>query len=777
MKYLNPFAERLIEYLFTFLLFIFSSSLLFAQMDDPYTDHVPAKYFNLPNVYSPNAVVTVGDYDNFNMGYDYSEGHVSVNPRNPLWFFCAYNINGTHYSLNGWDWLINNPTIANAAGDPVTAYDSLGNLYYENMYGGITGCYVVKSTNNSQSWGPLVVAIAGSDKNWIAADQTAGPYTNYVYTTMRNPAATGISFSRSTNYGASFALMNTFTVSSVLPGAMVAVGPNGATQGGCVYVVTNSGPNSAGIYTFHKSTNGGANFSLVSTLSVSGYIGTEVSGRSCVGVMRTRPYPMIAADNSWGPYRGRLYLVWASNDPPGNGNKSDIWIKYSTDQGSTWSTTMRINDDASPTTNHSFFPAIWCEKETGKLYVNYYDTRLCPTSDSMDVYGTISTNGGQSFSPSQRLTNKTFKISLPGNVAPSYQGDYFSITANNKVGLAIWGDFRNASATSIGSFSAYLPDFGMRLSPAADSLNPNGSVTIQMQVPSVKLYTDTVIVSATITPAPATGTLTISYPSGNTLTSYPGSVPVRITAAGNATLGNYNLEVTAKGPNGTPIHKRTASIKVSSLVPLLSLNLTALLSGNYNGTTMVPKTVLVELHNSTTPYALVDSQTVQLNASGAGNPLFTKAVNGTAYYIVIKSNNTLETWSASPQTFSGSGLTYNFTTSASQAYGSNLIQVGTKWCIISGDADQDGSIGALDRSACWNDRNLSGNYATDLDGDGTVGALDRSIAWNNRNRTVQKPALAATPGVKQNNKVDNDKSKDTYDLKLDGSNARKVIKK
>ncbi len=125
-------------------------------------------------------------------------------------------------------------------------------------------------------------------------------------------------------------------------------------------------------------------------------------------------------------------------------------------------------------------------------------------------------------------------------------------------------------------------------------------------------------------------------------------------------------------------------------------------------------------------------------------------------------------------TFGSSTLNYDFTTAATQAYGSNMNLVGSVWCIISGDVNQDGVVDALDRSTCWNDRNLGGYYATDLNGDGVVDALDRSICWNNRNLTVQKPALVASLGreLKQDNKVD--KNKGSFDLKLDGSNPKKV---
>jgi hypothetical protein len=81
------------------------------------------------------------------------------------------------------------------------------------------------------------------------------------------------------------------------------------------------------------------------------------------------------------------------------------------------------------------------------------------------------------------------------------------------------------------------------------------------------------------------------------------------------------------------------------------LTLTALLEARYNGSTMVPDTVTVELHNAFYPYTLVESQKGVLNTAGVGTFYFTTAVIDTPYYIVVKQRNSLETWSATPQTF------------------------------------------------------------------------------------------------------------------------------
>jgi hypothetical protein len=534
--------------------------------DNPNLDQIP--YYILQtipiNTDAPlSSVITINNWDNFNLGVDFAENNMANHPGQPTWFFTAYNTNGTHHTENGFDWYINNPVFGTSvAGDPVCAYDSLGNLFYENMYpsGTIQGCKVVKSTNNGAAWNPSVTAISGIDKNWITADQTAGPYANYVYTTMT--ANSGGNFARSIDHGISFS--STFQPSTQsLPGMMPCVGPNGNIQGGSVYVVTNGGSTFASTYTFYRSLDGGTTFTQMSSQQFAGYVGTNVGNRHSVQGMRTRPYPFIAADNSYGPHRGRLYCVHASNDPPGNGNKPDIWLRYSDNGGTSWSSAQRVNDDPNPTQHHQWHPAIWCDKWSGRLYIQWMDTRDTPTNDSAFIYATYTDDGGNTFATNQRISNKKMKIDCPscgGGGTPRYQGDYNGIVSNKKTSMLGWTDFRNGNFLSA---TAYFPDFALSIDHNIDTLyTPSDSTIFYISVPEVKLYTDTVIVSAEINPVPSTGSITFLFPSGNIMTSYPDSLPVRVILQGDVPLGSYQGLFYAKGPNGTPIHRRTATIKV-----------------------------------------------------------------------------------------------------------------------------------------------------------------------------------------------------------------------
>ena len=611
-----------------------------AQTEDPIVDQVQLENVNtVPYVVSvpDNAVTNEQGYDNFYLGVDQAECHISVNPQNPIQFFCAFNTNATHYTINGLDWYSNNPSIASPRGDVVTAYDSLGRVYLENMYGSssILGTQVARSDNNGQSWLGVVYANSGYDKNWLAADQTGGPYANYVYTTMSSSG--GVNFGRSTNRGVSFTAAYFFSYYP-LPGSMPCVGPNGGIQGGVVYVVINSGSTFAPSYIFNKSTNGGASFSVVSVQNWANYVGTAVNNRHSVENMRTRPYPFITADNSYGTYRGRLYCVYANNDPPVNAAKPDIYCRYSTNQGISWSTALKVNDDPNTQSHHQWTPAVWCDKQTGRLYVQWMDTRDCPTSDSALIYASYSDNGGTSFVTNQQISTEKMKINCNGcggGGTPRYEGDYNGITSNGMISMPVWTDFRN---NSFGSYVAYFPDFAMQINPSLINVNNNNSAYVTVKVPSVKLFTDRVKFTASIDTMPAVGSINFSFVNGvDSITSFPDSVRLKIDAVGSVTPGEYLVNIVGRGSNGTPAHRRTVRLLVNSSQLVVQTNRGNVLDYKVNGVTYSGRNEFVFENESS-----VTVQAISPQGSGSSNYIYTHWSNAGDTTQTIVLNNNLE---------------------------------------------------------------------------------------------------------------------------------------
>jgi endonuclease/exonuclease/phosphatase family metal-dependent hydrolase len=159
----------------------------------------------------------------------------------------------------------------------------------------------------------------------------------------------------------------------------------------------------------------------------------------------------------------------------------------------------------------------------------------------------------------------------------------------------------------------------------------------------------------------------------------------------------------------------------------------ALLEGFYNGSIMKPDTVIVELHSTSSPYAAVDQTKIFLNSNGEGSGRFYNAANSVPYYLVLKHRNALETWSALPQTFTTNTLTYDFTTGPEKALGNNLKLIGNKWCIYSGDVNQDGYIETADLNSVYNDNvnGATGYISTDLTGDSFTEIEDLNIVFIN----------------------------------------------
>lgn len=176
-----------------------------------------------------------------------------------------------------------------------------------------------------------------------------------------------------------------------------------------------------------------------------------------------------------------------------------------------------------------------------------------------------------------------------------------------------------------------------------------------------------------------------------------------------------------------------------------NLDLTLFIQGFYNANqnSMQQDTVKVYLRNTYSPYATIDSAKSYLNSSGQGIFSFENASNEINYFIQVNHRNSLETWSATGQSFSNSQMTYNFSNSSSQAFGNNLIQVDAspvRFAIYNGDVNHDGAVDLGDLLLIDNDalNFVSGYIGTDLNGDGIADISDIVIGDNNSLNFVGK---------------------------------------
>lgn len=143
--------------------------------------------------------------------------------------------------------------------------------------------------------------------------------------------------------------------------------------------------------------------------------------------------------------------------------------------------------------------------------------------------------------------------------------------------------------------------------------------------------------------------------------------------------------------------------------------------------------VNIYLRKAVPPYEIADSGKALIGFTGTARTAFTNVNNNTDYYIVVRHLNSIETWSKTGQRFVQGYLTYDFTDSASKAYGDNQVFTGNKFCIYSGDCNQDGSIDLTDQSLVDNDifNFVTGFSVQDLNSDGIVDLSDMVFVDNN----------------------------------------------
>jgi hypothetical protein len=159
----------------------------------------------------------------------------------------------------------------------------------------------------------------------------------------------------------------------------------------------------------------------------------------------------LAYDRSGGANHGRLYAIW-TQEVKNESDNMDIMFQYSDDDGATWTSAVRLNDDAG--TNSQVNPSISVDQATGFVGVAWYDARNdlgdggpgdtngIP-NDDVQLWATFSTDGGATFAPNFQVSAGTSNSS--GAESSFDFGDYRHSAFQSGSFYPVWSDNSNST--------------------------------------------------------------------------------------------------------------------------------------------------------------------------------------------------------------------------------------------------------------------------------------------------------------------------------------------
>lgn len=148
-------------------------------------------------------------------------------------------------------------------------------------------------------------------------------------------------------------------------------------------------------------------------------------------------------DKTGGKYNGRVYLVYtdaSSPNPAIGANNMNIMLKYSDNDGATWSQAIQINDTS---VNSRFFPRVKVDQSTGTVGVSWYDCRNSANNDTWQPFCAFSNQGGIAGSwttPNIQITNYLINSTEAVTGDPNEAGDYADCAFFHNVFYPVWAD-------------------------------------------------------------------------------------------------------------------------------------------------------------------------------------------------------------------------------------------------------------------------------------------------------------------------------------------------
>jgi len=323
-------------------------------------------------------------------------------------------------------------------GDPGITIDKNGSFIITRLgRSPFAGLYSHFSLDNGQTWSfQKAISTDDLERATITTDAiTTSPlfgrtYTAWVKLTIPFSVAFAFTDDGAQSWSTPQQINNPINRSA---GGDITNGPNGEVYL-CWAGVTDNSPFKEILVGFASSSNGGANWNVTeNAFDVNGITGVLANK----GFIRVNGLPSIAVDTTNGPNHGWIYIVTGQKDLAPAGSDPDIILNRSTDGGQTWSSAIRVNQDAVNNGKTQYFPTVHIDK-FGAVNVIFYDDRNT-SNDSSGVFLARSTDGGDSWTEFE-ISDHNYKPVPIGGLGQGYQGDNIDITSTSSKLWPVWMD-------------------------------------------------------------------------------------------------------------------------------------------------------------------------------------------------------------------------------------------------------------------------------------------------------------------------------------------------
>jgi len=181
--------------------------------------------------------------------------------------------------------------------------------------------------------------------------------------------------------------------------------------------------------------------------------------------------PGLAWDRTGGPHNGRVYLVY-TKEIQNESNNTDIFVRFSDDNGGTWSQGVRANDDQ--TVHSQFLPKIALDQTSGNVATVWFDARRDLgtggagdtdgiANDDAQFWGAFSTDGGATFGANIQISAGTSNSRDSGNGID--YGDYSGLAFFGGTARPAWSDNSNSTGNNPDGALHQLDIYTMAVNP------------------------------------------------------------------------------------------------------------------------------------------------------------------------------------------------------------------------------------------------------------------------------------------------------------------------